>query len=418
MEETMLPTETDVLIVGAGPTGLALAIALQQAGIRHVLIDKLQEGQNTSRAAVIHAHTLDVLERIGVADQLIARGLKLSTFRIRDRDRALLTLPFDTLVGKHAYLLMLPQDSTEEILAGKLIALGGGIHRGVAATAVDQSGDGVQVSVASRLSEGTIRARYVVGADGMHSTVRAATGITYQGAPHEESFVLADIHMDWPLRDTEVSLFFSEAGLVVVAPLPGGCHRVVATLANAPERPGVADIQALIDARGPARQSATVRDVIWSSRFRVHHRLASTYRNNRLFLVGDAAHVHSPAGGQGMNCGLVDACVLGELLSDVIRGRRAETDLDLYKALRRPAAAQVLTLAGRLTAMATMRGGFKRALRNALFSIIDRIGPLKRRLLLNLSGLSRKDLARLPARPVVSPTASRPATSLASTGPK
>ena len=110
----MFPSETDVLIVGAGPTGLSLAATLQQAGIRHVLIDKLAEGHNTSRAAVIHAHTLEVLESIGVADPLAARGLKLSTFRIRDRDRALLSLPFDTLASRHAYLLMLPQDVTEK----------------------------------------------------------------------------------------------------------------------------------------------------------------------------------------------------------------------------------------------------------------------------------------------------------------
>jgi 2-polyprenyl-6-methoxyphenol hydroxylase-like FAD-dependent oxidoreductase len=394
----MLPQETDVLIVGAGPTGLSLAITLQQAGIRHMLIDKLAEGQNTSRAAVIHAHTLDVLESLGVTDQLAARGRKLSTFCIRDRDRALLSLPFDTLASKHAYLLMLPQDITEKVLAERLIALGGVVHRGVAATAVKQSAEGAQVSVSSQAGESTIRARYVVGADGMHSTVRAATGIAYEGAPYGESFALADIHMDWQLRDKEVSLFLSAAGLVVVAPLPGGSYRVVATLENAPERPGIADIQALIDARGPTVQPGKVRDVIWSSRFRVHHRLASSYRDGRLFLMGDAAHVHSPAGGQGMNCGLVDACVLGELLSDVIRRKRPETDVDLYGTLRRPAAAGVLALAGRLTAFATIRSAFRRAIRNAAFRIIDHIGPAKRKLLLNLSGLARADLARLPPR--------------------
>ena len=155
-----------------------------------------------------------------------------------------------------------------------------------------------------------------------------------------------------------------------------------------------------------------VRDVIWSSRFRVHHRLASSYRDGRLFLMGDAAHVHSPAGGQGMNCGLVDACVLGELLSDVIRRKRPETDLDLYGTLRRPAAAEVLALAGRLTAFATIRSAFRRAIRNAAFRIIDRIGPAKRKLLLNLSGLARADLARLPPRSVAA-SASRALPALA-----
>ena len=145
-----------------------------------------------------------------------------------------------------------------------------------------------------------------------------------------------------------------------------------------------------------ARSRGTVKDVIWSSRFRVHHRLAASYRNGRVFVMGDAAHVHSPAGGQGMNCGLVDACVLGQLLADVIRGRRSEAALDLYETLRRPAAASVLALAGRLTMLATMRGKAKRVARNALFWLVNRIGPAKRALMMNLSGLARQDLARLP----------------------
>src|ERR1044071_2353027 len=120
----MLPTETDVLMVGAGPTGLALAVTLQQAGIRHVLIDKLPQGQNTSRAAVIHAHTLDVLDSIGVAGRMVERGLKIPAFRIRDRDRALLDLQFGSLASGHAYVLMVPQDVTETVLAARLTALG------------------------------------------------------------------------------------------------------------------------------------------------------------------------------------------------------------------------------------------------------------------------------------------------------
>ena len=408
----MLPVETDVLIVGAGPTGLALAITLQQAGIRHLLIDALPQGQNTSRAAVIHAHTMDLLASLGVADELAGHGLKLSSFSIRDRDRRLLSLGFGGLPSRHSYLLMLPQNETEKILADRLLALGGTIHRGVAATAASQTEGGVQVAVSSPAGESIMRARYVVGADGMHSKIREAAGIAFDGTAYGHSFVLADIHMDWPLQDREVSLFFSEAGLVVVAPLPGGVFRIVATLDPAPEHPGISDIQALLDARGPTAQRAKVKDVIWSSRFRIHHRLASAYRNGRLLLVGDAAHVHSPAGGQGMNCGLVDACVLGQLLSEVVSDKRPESALDLYQELRRPAAAEVLALANRLTRLATLKGQFRRALRNTAFSIIDRVGPARRALIMNLSGLARERLAKLPPahHPKIAVKVSSPAT--------
>lgn len=179
----MLPSETDVVVVGAGPTGLALAIALQQAGIRHLLIDTLAQGQNTSRAAVIHAHTLEVLDGIGVADEITRRGLVLSTLTIRDRDRALPNLAFDTLASRHACLLMLPQDVTERVLADRLLSLGGAVHRRVTATRIEQGQSGVEVAVSSPAGESVVRARYAVGADGMHSTVRAAAGMPFEGAP-------------------------------------------------------------------------------------------------------------------------------------------------------------------------------------------------------------------------------------------
>ena len=203
--------------------------------------------------------------------------------------------------------------------------------------------------------------------------------------------------MDWTLGNSEVSLFFSPAGMVVVAPLPNGSFRVVATVDDAPERPARSDVQALIDARGPASSRSRVQEVIWSSRFRIHHRVARSYRKGRLFLMGDAAHVHSPAGGQGMNAGIVDAVVLGQLLSGVIKGDRSEADLDLYGQIRRPAAEKVLGLAGLLTTMATMRGAGKRTVRNALLSIVEHVPAARNRVMMNLSGLSRKALAAVPA---------------------
>lgn len=386
---------TDVLIVGAGPTGLALATTLARFGIDHVIIDKLASGENTSRAAVIHSHTLEVLESLGVSDRLVEEGLKLATFSLRDRDQTLLRLNFDTLPTHYACLLMLPQDRTERILADGLGQAGGTVRRGCVLETLTETPSGLDACVVSSEGAQTIHAQYVVGADGMHSLVRQTAEIGFSGADYADSFVLADVEMSWDHGRDEVMLFFSPDGLVVVAPLPGGSYRIVATLDNAPAQPGVSDIQALLDARGPTRGSAKVLQVHWSSRFRLHHRVADRYRQGRLFLVGDAAHVHSPAGGQGMNTGLIDACVLGRLLADVVSGHRGDDDLNRYEALRRPAAKQVLQLAGRLTRMATMRSAPQRFLRNLALRTLNHVPKARRHIAMQLSGLSRRAAAEV-----------------------
>jgi 2-polyprenyl-6-methoxyphenol hydroxylase-like FAD-dependent oxidoreductase len=330
-----------------------------------------------------------------VSERLAHEGLKLATFSIRDRDRVLVRLRFDTLPTRYAYLLMLPQNLTEKILAEGLTEARVAVHWGWTVEALIETPDGVRASVASDDGSQTIHARYVVGADGMHSLVRETAGIGFSGASYEESFVLADVEMTWSHGRDEVMLFFSPAGLVVVAPLPTGTYRIVATLDSAPEQPGIADVQALLDTRGPTHGVCKVSRVHWSSRFRLHHRVADHYRRGRFLLVGDAAHVHSPAGGQGMNTGLVDACVLGRLLADVLSGRRDDGHLDTYEALRRPAAKQVLQLAGRLTHMATMKSAPKRVVRNIVLRVAGLSPMFRRRLEMNLSGLSRRAAAEM-----------------------
>lgn len=393
----MLPQETDVLIVGAGPTGLALAVTLRQAGIRSLIVDRLAAGQNTSRAAVIHAHTLEVLERLGVTDALERRGLPLTRFVLRDHDKAVLELDFAMLPSRYAQILMIPQDETEAILAERLEALGGSVERGVTATAIESGVGGATVHVETAEGEQAIRARYVVGGDGMHSVVREAAGIAFDGETYAGSFVLADVHMDWGYSE-EVTLLFSPEGMGVVAPLPGGHFRIVAPVEDAPHEPDMTFVQALLDARGPHAVPGRIRDVIWSSRFRVHHRLAARYRSGPLFLMGDAAHVHSPAGGQGMNTGLVDAVVLGQLLADVLNGKAPQETLDLYEEKRRPAAEEVLALADRMTRIATVRSPVFRVLRNLALRIMGASPVFRRKLALNVSGLARKGAGMVPPR--------------------
>ena len=386
-----LPATTDVLIVGAGPTGLALACTLAAEGVSFLLVDRLAEGANTSRAAVVHARTLEVLDELEVADRLRAEGQIVPRFTLRDRDRVLATLAFDRLPTRYAYTLMVPQEITEGVLLGRLRELGADVYRPFTVSDVRQDADGVAVAVAADgQPPQAVRARYVAGTDGMHSTVRERAGIGFTGDRYEHSFVLADVRMDWPLRADEVMLFVSPEGLVVVAPLPGGRHRIVATVEEAPEHPGIADVQYLLDTRGPATGSVQVQEIVWSSRFRVHHRLADRYRAGRILLAGDAAHVHSPAGGQGMNTGIQDGVALGHALAAVIGGRADERQLDSYERTRRPVAARVVAFTDRMTRMATLRTPRSRAARNAMIRLIGRMPPVRRWLAAELAGLRNR----------------------------
>lgn len=373
--------DADVLIAGAGPTGLALAVALATRGIRAIVLDRLSKGANTSRAAVVHARTLEVLEPLGVAEALRGRGIPAQRFTIRDRDRVLVPISFEDLPTRFPYTLMISQEVTESVLTTRLAKLGGQVLRPRTLVALSQDESGATAT----LDDGTrLRARYIVGADGMHSTVRESVGIPFSGGSYGESFVLADVRLSGAVPNDEVILYFSAAGMAVVAPLPGGVHRIVATVDDAPEQPSASYVQALLDARGPQRERALVQEVLWGSRFRVHHRVADRYRAGRVLLAGDAAHVHSPAGGQGMNAGILDAVSLAPALARALSGDPAA--LDAYATERRPVAAQIVAFADLLTRLATVRPVL-RMLRNLLLRTLSLLPPFRRRLAWRLSGL-------------------------------
>src|SRR6266545_673454 len=373
---------TDVLVVGAGPTGLTLAAALVARHVRVTVVDRLSAGANTSRAAVVHARTLEALESLGVSERLATLGIHARRFTIRDRDRVLIPIDFDRLPTRYPYTLMVSQAETERVLLQRLVELGGEVIRPHTVVDLEQDARGV----IAMLDDGTtVRARYLVGADGMHSFVRKWSGISFAGGSYEESFVLADVRLDSHLPADEVILYFSSAGMVVVAPLPEGVHRIVAAVDDAPEQPSAAYVQSLLDARGPLPERAVVREIVWGSRFRLHHRVADVYRAGRVLLAGDAAHVHSPAGGQGMNAGILDALNLADALTAALT-QGQDAALDAYGVRRRPVAQQIVRLADRLTRLATVPP-ILRPLRNLLLKIIAHVPALRRRLAWQLSGL-------------------------------
>jgi 2-polyprenyl-6-methoxyphenol hydroxylase-like FAD-dependent oxidoreductase len=374
--------DTDVLIVGAGPTGLALAASLLAKGIRTTIVDRQAEGANTSRAGAINARTLEVLEELDVARRMVKEGVQAPRFTIRDGRKVLIPIDFGHLPSAYPYTLLLPQSDTERLLLERVVELGGEVLRPKVLTTVTQNADGVTAT----FEDGdVISAAYLVGADGMHSTVREQAGVGFHGDQYEQSFVLADVYLTGEAPTDEVVLFWAAAGLTVVAPLPNGAFRVVAPVDDAPDVPSADFVQRILDDRGYGVGRMTVTDVVWGSRFRIHHRVADTYRSGRILLAGDAAHVHSPAGGQGMNLGIQDAVALAEALVEVIGGAPDEV-LDAYAAARRPIAQQVITMTDRLTRMATLPRAL-RPIRNTAMGVAGRVPAVRRALAWRLSGL-------------------------------
>ena len=377
--------DTDVLVVGAGPTGLTATAALIAHGVRAVVVDKLAEGQNTSRAAAVNARTLEVLEDLDVARRMVKAGLIAPRFTMREGTRVLIPVDFSQLPTKHPYTLMLSQAETERLLLERLHELGGEVIRPKTLSRITQDADGVTAT----FEDGeTVRASYVIGADGMHSTVREQAGIGFAGGEFAESFTLADVRLAGEAPRDEVILFYAKQGLTVLAPLPGEIFRIVAPTADAPNEPSPAFVQSLLDTRafGPGR--LVVTDLLWGTRFHIHHRVADSYRAGRLLLAGDAAHVHSPAGGQGMNLGITDAISLADALAEVLRDG-SDTALDAYATAQRRRAEQVLKLTGRITRIATLPRPL-RPIRNSGMRLAARVPAVPRQLAVQLSGLGRR----------------------------
>lgn len=356
------PAYADILIVGAGPTGLALAGELKRLGTDALVIDRQEAGANTSRACVVHAATMEALAPLGATADLLDLGVKVPIFRVRDRDRTLITIDFAELPTDYPFTLMLPQNRIEACLEERLNKLGGIVRRGCELVEITDRRDHVETRLLVAGDVRLVRAKWLIGCDGMHSLVRSQSGIPFAGGEYGQDFVLADVRMDWPLGQGEVTLFYAAAGLMVVAPLPEGHYRIVATVNEAPENVTASFIQSIVDERGPT-QRAGLTELAWSSRFHVHHRLAESPRKGFILLCGDAAHVHSPAGGQGMNTGIQDAVSLARelvaLRQDGDLGR-----LDRWAEKRHEVAAKVVALTDRMTRAATLRSPAAKVLRN------------------------------------------------------
>jgi 2-polyprenyl-6-methoxyphenol hydroxylase-like FAD-dependent oxidoreductase len=365
------PTTTDVLIVGAGPAGLALAASLRQLGVDHVLIDRNDAIQPGSKAAAIQPRALEYLDRIGVSERLIEDGDRGRGFRLHDREQTLLAASYDKLDTPYPFVLLISQQTTEQHLLRRLEELGGTVYRGHKFLGFASDFPGVVATVAG--PDGVLRAisaRYLVGCDGVYSTVRTATGIGFPGDAPEALFAIADVRLNSdseaiPKQDT--TFFLSPAGMLLVSPLAGGQHRIVGP-ARHPAAPTAAEVERLLAERGPHTDDVQVTEVVSAATYRVQERVAERFSEGPVFLVGDAAHTHSPAGGQGMNTGIQDAGNLAWKLHAVLTGLAPAALLDTYHHERHPIATGLVAFTSQFAKLANLRDPAEGELRNRVFA--------------------------------------------------
>ncbi|MET9481770.1 FAD-dependent monooxygenase [Streptomyces sp. NPDC006638] len=376
------PGPSGVLVVGAGPVGLTAATALLQQGVRVRLIDRADRPNPHAKAITLWPRALEALHRLGAGAEILARGLPLHAQNYHSAGRRVARLTFRKVPEtRFPFAVSLPQQETEHALRQRFEELGGKTEFGVGLTSVTQSPDDPD-GVTVELTDGggsseRVRVDWLIGADGAHSTVREAIGTGFEGETYPQRFLLSDGVCDTPLAQDEAHYFMTAKGVLVVVGLPGGNFRVFTSLAPNAE---IAD-----DIRAEVQRAASERCPVpilltgehRTGVFRVHRKIADRFRKGRVLLVGDAAHIHSPAGGQGLNTGIEDAASLAGPLGAVVRGERPADVLDGWERERRAVAREVLSDTDLQTRLWTMRG-WRRNVRDRALGIGERTGLLDR----------------------------------------
>jgi 2-polyprenyl-6-methoxyphenol hydroxylase-like FAD-dependent oxidoreductase len=377
-------TGDPVLIVGAGPTGLVLALWLARLGVRVRIIDKTAEPGTTSRALAVQARTLELYRQIDFADAVIAAGVRVPGINLWSRGSKAAHVSLGAMgtgLSPFPYALTCPQDVHERLLIERLDALGVNVERRIELLRFEQQDARVR-AVLQRADgrEEICEASYLAGCDGARSTVRETLGTGFPGGTYSGLFYVADVNATGPAVDGEIHVDLEEADFLAVFPLQGaGGLRLIGPVSWEPEREHREPTADDVVRRATQNLKLSVSRVNWFSTYRVHHRVATRFREGRAFLLGDAAHVHSPVGGQGMNTGIGDAVNLAWKLASVLKGEASERLLDSYERER-------IGFARRLVATT-----------DRAFTIVVKQGVLAREVRTRLVPLLAAPLSRLPA---------------------
>jgi 2-polyprenyl-6-methoxyphenol hydroxylase-like FAD-dependent oxidoreductase len=370
-------SDTDVLIAGAGPTGLVLALWLQRLGVRVRIVDKAAEPGTTSRALVVHARTLELYQQIGIADALVGEGLRFAAINLWVRGRKAARVAFGDIgagLSPYPYMLIYPQDQHERFLIERLKEQGVRIDRPTEVVGFEERGD--RVAVHLKRSDGgdeICEAAFLAGCDGARSIVREKLGTGFPGGTYSHLFYVADADGSGPVMNQELHVALDDVDFLAVFPMKGeGRARLVGWVRQASETQRDAlqwkDVsRSIIEHLG-----IDVTRVNWFSTYHVHHRVAVHFRAGRTFLLGDAAHIHSPVGGQGMNTGIGDAVNLAWKLAAVLQGRADDQLLDTFEPERIAFAKRLVATTDRIFQLVTSEGRLARFVR---LHVVPRVLP-------------------------------------------
>lgn len=368
-------TDKQVLIAGAGPTGLVLALWLTKLGVPVRIVDKLAQPSTTSRALAVHARTLELYRQLDLTDAVLAKGHRTSGVRLWVGGHEKAQVRFDTVgegMTPYPFLHIYPQDEHERLLIARLEALGVVVERGVELTGYADAVDGLTVRLKrADGTEETTTAAYLAGCDGARSVTRNATGSGFPGGTYRQVFYVADVEAKGPPMNGDLNIDLESSDFLAIFPLDDGRR---GRLIGAVREDAGLDLENLkfedVSDRAIRDLKVEVEKVNWFSTYHVHHRVTERFRSGRVFLVGDAAHIHSPVGGQGMNTGIGDAINLAWKLAAVLDGRAPDALLDSYDAERRAFAQRLVASTDRGFSLVSAEGPLADLLRTRLVPVV------------------------------------------------
>lgn len=378
--------KTDVLVVGAGPVGLFLATECARRQLTYRIVEKRTSQSAHSKALAIFPRTLEIFDMAGLVPPFLEVANRVTSVDMMAHGRTLAHMPFAPDDSPYPFIAMVPQDVTERLLVEQLEARGGAVEYGTCFDDAVQHDDHVEVTLERNGKRETVAAAFVVGCDGAHSPVRHLLNLPFEGGEYHDLFLLADVETNDGLPADQLQLCPHERGPLAIFPMSATRRRIVATIQR-PEgdAPSLDLVKRMLAQRAPPAIQASAMH--WSAYFHIHHRHVSELRKGRIFVAGDAAHIHSPFGGQGMNTGLQDVWNLAWKLELILRGHGTERLLESYGAERLPIIKQVIETTDHMTRVLSAPSKLAQALRDVVIPMVSRLAPFQHAFVRRLSEL-------------------------------